>query len=54
MKGNIQIICIMEIIKSSKGGLKQCLDGYMYTKHHTKSSFILWTTTKKKSEQNNK
>ena len=50
MKGSNQVICIMEIIKSNKGGLKLCLDGYMYTKHHTKSSFILWTT-KKKSEQ---
>ena len=45
MKGNIQVICIMEIIKSNKGGLKLCLNGeYM----HTKTSFILWTTNKKR------
>ena len=37
----------MEIITSNKGGLKLCLDGYMYTKHQTKASSIIWKCAQK-------
>ena len=37
----------MEIIKSNKGGLKMCMDGYMYTKLSVKSSSIFWKCSQK-------
>ena len=37
----------MEIIKSNKGGLKICMDGYMYTKLSVKSSSIFWKCSQK-------
>ena len=36
----------MEIIKSNKGGLKICMDGYMYTKLSVKS-YIFWKCSQK-------
>ena len=37
----------MAIIKSNKGGLKICMDGYMYTKLSVKSSSIFWKCSQK-------
>ena len=41
----------MEVIKNNKGGVKICLDGYMYTKKSTKASKIQWECSQKRSKQ---
>ncbi|WAR14185.1 hypothetical protein MAR_004290 [Mya arenaria] len=38
----------MELIKNNSGGLKLCLNGYMYTKKNTKKTSIRWECSQKR------
>ena len=39
----------MELITTSKGGLKLCFEGFMYTKAYTRKTKVWWKCSKKTS-----